>query len=66
MIKISIPAAVIAAASIVSQTANAETILHAFNWEYSEVAEKANEIAELGYIPMIPEDARFQRECTTC
>ena len=32
-----------------SLSANAEVILHAFNWEYSEVATKAQEIADLGY-----------------
>lgn len=29
--------------------AQADVILHAFNWEYSEVAAKAQEIANLGY-----------------
>lgn len=30
-------------------SAQADVILHAFNWEYSEVAAKAQEIANLGY-----------------
>ncbi|MFC4701174.1 alpha-amylase family protein [Glaciecola siphonariae] len=34
---------------IVAHTASAEAILHAFNWRYSEVANKAQEIANLGY-----------------
>ncbi|MGI9280584.1 MAG: alpha-amylase family protein [Endozoicomonas sp.] len=29
--------------------AKADVILHAFNWKYSEVADRAEEIAELGY-----------------
>ncbi|WP_435274734.1 alpha-amylase family glycosyl hydrolase [Psychrobium sp. nBUS_13] len=35
--------------AVTSNTASADTILHAFNWEYDEVAEKAQEIADLGY-----------------
>ena len=30
-------------------TAHSDVILHAFNWHYSEVAQKAQEIADLGY-----------------
>ena len=37
------------ATAINSNTTSADTILHAFNWEYNEVAEKAQEIANLGY-----------------
>jgi alpha-amylase len=32
-----------------SSMANADVILHAFNWQYSEVTAKADEIANLGY-----------------
>ena len=40
----------IAAGSLLSVPAvQADVILHAFNWEYSEVAAKAQEIANLGY-----------------
>ncbi len=35
--------------AVTSNTASADTILHAFNWEYDEVAQKAQEIADLGY-----------------
>ncbi len=42
-------AALTAVALLFSQYATADTILHAFNWTYDDVADKAQEIAELGY-----------------
>ncbi|MCL9782444.1 alpha-amylase family protein [Vibrio sp. S4M6] len=33
----------------VIRSVSADTILHAFNWKYSEVAAKANQIAQAGY-----------------
>ncbi|MER2493443.1 alpha-amylase family protein [Catenovulum sediminis] len=39
----------LATSSILSCQVNAETILHAFNWTYDEVEQKAQEIANLGY-----------------
>ncbi|MPW27492.1 alpha-amylase [Agarivorans sp. B2Z047] len=35
--------------AVFSQLASADVILHAFDWRYSEVAEKAAEIADIGY-----------------
>ncbi|MGJ8693677.1 MAG: alpha-amylase family protein [Thalassotalea sp.] len=40
---------IIVATLMFSQNAAAETILHAFNWNYNDVAAKAQEIADLGY-----------------
>jgi len=34
---------------ILPLTANADVILHAFNWQYSKVTERADEIAQIGY-----------------
>ncbi|MBM7072491.1 alpha-amylase family protein [Shewanella sp. 202IG2-18] len=34
---------------LIISSAHADVILHAFNWKYSEVANKAEEIAQLGY-----------------
>jgi len=42
-------AALTAATLMFSQYSAADTILHAFNWTYDEVASKAQEIANLGY-----------------
>ncbi|MCW8333647.1 alpha-amylase family protein [Vibrio paucivorans] len=39
----------IAAACTLSTTANADTILHAFNWKYADVTTHANDIAQAGY-----------------
>ncbi len=44
-----IPTAVIALSVAITTSAKADAILHAFNWSYNEVAEKAEEIANLGY-----------------
>lgn len=35
--------------AMLSSAAQADVILHAFNWQYDEVAAKAQEIADLGY-----------------
>lgn len=48
-IKQIISANIVAAGVAFSSVANAEAILHAFNWEYDDVAVKAQEIANLGY-----------------
>jgi len=42
-------AVAVAAGLLIAQAASAETILHAFNWTYDNVASKAQEIADLGY-----------------
>lgn len=42
-------ATVIAGGMLFSQVTAADTILHAFNWTYDDVAAKAQEIADLGY-----------------
>ena len=42
-------ASIIASSLLVSQGSYADTILHAFNWTYDDVATKAQEIADLGY-----------------
>ena len=40
---------IIASSALCNFSANADTILHAFNWTYDDVAAKAQEIADLGY-----------------
>lgn len=44
-----IAASLVAGVFLSIPAARAEVILHAFNWEYAEVATKAQEIANLGY-----------------
>lgn len=38
-----------AIACSLSGTANADAILHAFNWKYSDVTQNASQIAAAGY-----------------
>ncbi|ALM73318.1 Glycosidase [Vibrio vulnificus] len=38
-----------AIACSLSSTANADAILHAFNWKYSDVTQNASQIAAAGY-----------------
>jgi alpha-amylase len=42
-------ASIIVSSMLFSQLSSADTILHAFNWTYDDVAAKAQEIADLGY-----------------